>query len=143
MQEPVEHVHLVGAQAADGAGGELLEPPPVAELLHRLVAVLGQASRVDGLLGRPGELVAFVAVPLGEHVGHAAEGVLGVDVVQCPPVPQVGAVLPADLEEFARLACGQDHLAAVFNGQGHLLLAVHVQPGFQAGEGLLGVEAVG
>jgi len=81
-------------------------------------------------------------MPLAPNVRDPSEGFLGVDEIKRLPISQVRPVLPADLEELASLVGGLDDLAAVVDGQGHLLFQVHVQTGGETRDGLFGVEAV-
>ena len=39
VEEPVVYVDLVGAEVDDGAASQAFVPPPISELMHRLVAV--------------------------------------------------------------------------------------------------------
>ena len=56
--DPVEDVDLVAAEVGDRSAGELLVPPPVPQVLHRVVAVLLQRRRGQrGVLG-PGRRAA-------------------------------------------------------------------------------------
>ncbi len=84
------------------------------------------------------------AVPLAVDRRHAAEKLGFLDqLVVAMEVPRVAAALVADLEELARLLLGLDHLPGLGQIVGHLLLAVDVQAGFHAGDGMLGVPEVG
>ncbi len=121
-----------------------LVPPPVAKLVHRLVAVLlaSVASSSSHPLGQPSGLV-HRPVPLAVDRRDPPEQLRFVQqLLAAEDVVRIAAALVADLEELARLAGGLDHSAGPFQRVGHLLLAVDVQPGVQAGDRMLGVPAV-
>ena len=54
-------------------------------------------------------------------------------------VARIAAALMADLQQLARRPRRQHHLARLRQRVRHLLLAVHVPPRLQGGDGVLGV----
>ena len=128
--------------------------PPPYFLNHRqsrnwsmlLVAVLLEGGLVEGLLlGEPARARRCDRpVPLAVDVRDAVQELGFVDnLVVAEEVPRVRAALVADLEEFLGLAARQDHLLGLLEVVRHLLLAVDVQAGLHARDGMLGVHPVG
>jgi hypothetical protein len=77
-------------------------------------------------------------------VRHAAQHLgLADDAVDRVHVAGVGAALVADLQKLARLALRQHHGLRLLELVRHLLLAVDVLAGLEAGAGVLGVHPVG
>ena len=65
----------MGTQVADGTSAKRLEPTPIAELVHVLVAEFLQGGLIDDVLFRPSAVCADGSIPLAVGVGDAPEEV--------------------------------------------------------------------
>ena len=84
------------------------------------------------------------SIPLAVDRRHPAEHLgFAEDLVVAMQIPRIAAPLVADLQELAGFLLTLDHLPGLRQIVGHLLLAVDVESGLHAGDGVLGVPEVG
>ena len=143
LQKPVVDVNLVRAEIDDWPPAQPAIPAPVAVLEHVFEAIFPKLGRSNGIFFRPSQVRLHRAVPLPVDGGDLAEQLVlfdqflvGVNIVR------IAAPLMAHLQQFAAAPHRANNPPRSFQGVGHFLFEIDIQPRLQAANRMVSMPEV-